>query len=65
MNIAKNMEVIFVAAAVLLGGTSLAVAKTAPRPQPKLEQPAFAGKMPVVVVSAKRPGAAEKAALAG
>ena len=71
MNIAKNMEIIFVAAALVLGLSSEALARSAPRPAVVLEQPAYtpvsaiAGKMPVVIVSAKRLSAAEKAAIGG
>lgn len=65
MNIAKNMEAIFVSAAVLIGMTSFATAAvpahhSAPvRAAAKLEQ----APMQVVTVSAKRLSAAEKAAL--
>ena len=71
MNIAKNMEIIFVAATLVLGLTSEALARNTPRPATTLEQPvytsaaAIAEKMPVVIVSAKRLTAAEKAAIAG
>lgn len=71
MNIAKNMELIFVAATLVLGLSSEAVARSTQRPAPTLEQPAYtsatdiAGKVPVVIVSAKRLTAAEKAAIAG
>lgn len=68
MNIAKNMEAIFVSALVIIGATSIATAAV-----PKLQRahaPAIATvatkaqqDMPVVVVSAKRLTAAEKAAL--
>ncbi len=71
MNIAKNMELIFVAASLVLGLSSEALARSTPRPATTLEQPAYtaaaalAEKMPVVIVSAKRLTAAEKAAMAG
>lgn len=69
MNIAKNMEIIFVAATLVLGLSSEALARNTPRPAPTLEQPSYvsanAGKVPVVVISAKRLTAAEKAAIAG
>ncbi|GAB2863844.1 hypothetical protein GCM10027277_35660 [Pseudoduganella ginsengisoli] len=71
MNIAKNMEIIFVAAALVVGLTSEALARPAKRPATTLEQPSYvaspdiAGKVPVVVVSAKRLTAAEKAGFAG
>ena len=66
MNVLKNMEVIFAAAASLALVTSYATASA-----PVLEVPAAAfasvnaapAKMPVVIVSAKRLTAAEKAAL--
>ena len=64
MNIAKNMEAIFVVAAVLAGASAYA---TAAIPEIAVRQTAAvsadAAKMPVVVVSAKRLSAAEKAAL--
>jgi len=65
MNIAKNMEFIFLGAVALIGATGLATA-AAPL---KLSAPAAvvakaeAAPMPVVTVSAKRLTAAEKAAL--
>lgn len=68
MNIAKNMEFIFVSAIVLIGGTSMATAKSL-RPVRAIEPPAVVAEvktvatLPVVVVSAKRLSAAEKAAL--
>lgn len=71
MNIAKNMEIIFVAAALVLGLSSEALARSTPRPVSPLQQPAYtpaaalAEKMPVVIVSARRLTAAEKAAIAG
>ena len=67
MNIAKNMEAIFVSAAVLIGATSLA---TAAVPAHRAAAPAAAvqladaGKIQVVTVSAKRLTSAQKAALA-
>lgn len=72
MNIAKNMEVIFVAATLVLSVTSAAIARPAPRQTPVLEQPEFkatvtetaTGKMSTVIVSAKRLSAAQKAAIA-
>jgi len=71
MNIAKNMEMIFVAATLVLGLSTEALARSTQRPAPTLEQPAYtsatvlAGQTPVVIVSAKRLTAAEKAAIAG
>jgi hypothetical protein len=69
MNIAKNMEFIFVSAIVLIGGTSMAAAKSLRPPVRTIEPPAVVATvktlaaLPVVVVSAKRLSAAEKAAL--
>lgn len=70
MNVAKNMEAIFVATAVLLGVTSYAAAALpahhAVHPAMVAAAPAAAAAaMPVIVVSAKRLSAAQKAALAG
>jgi hypothetical protein len=69
MNIAKNMEAIFVATLVVIGATSLATAAVpklqravTPAPVVTVAVPKDAA-MPVVVVSAKRLTAAEKAAL--
>ena len=65
MNIAKNMEALFVAALVLIGAASLATAAV-PAHHAKaavsVAAPA-AQKMQVIVVSAKRLSAAEKAQL--
>ena len=63
MNVLKNMELIFVAAASLAVVTSYATASA-----PVIEVPAAAvaaapAQMPVIVVAAKRLTAAEKAAL--
>lgn len=65
MNIAKNMEIIFVAATVLAAATSFATAAdTAAAPAAPAAKVAVAGaKMQVVTVTAKRLSAAEKAAL--
>lgn len=61
MNIAKNMEAIFLAAIVLVSATGFATASApaapAARATAQLEAP-----MQVVTVSAKRLSAAEKAA---
>lgn len=71
MNIAKNMEIIFVAATLVLGLSTEALARSTRRPAPALERPAYTsatvivGKTAVVIVSAKRLTAAEKAAIAG
>ena len=65
MNIAKNMEIIFVAATVIAAATSYATAAdTVVAPAAKVAIVAQADiKMPVVTVTAKRLTAAEKAAL--
>ena len=65
MNIAKNMEAIFVSAAVLIGATSLATAAVPAHraAAPAAMQMADAGKIQVVTVSAKRLTSAQKAAL--
>jgi hypothetical protein len=65
MNIAKNMEIIFVAASVIAAATSFATAADSPAaPVAKAAVVAQADvKMPVVTVTAKRLTAAEKAAL--
>jgi hypothetical protein len=65
MNISKNMEIIFVAAAILATATSFATAASVPAaPAQKAFVAASADvNMPVVTVSAKRLTAAEKAAL--
>ena len=70
MNIAKNMEAIFLAAVTLAGATTLATAAVPAIPATKHTvttahaAPAAAGKVQVVVIAAKRLSAAEKAALA-
>ena len=68
MNIAKNMEIIFITVAVIAGATSFATAADAPAimvaADTRAAQVATASvDMPVVTVSAKRLTAAEKAAL--
>ncbi|NHZ97494.1 hypothetical protein [Massilia sp. CCM 8734] len=67
MNIAKNMETIFVAALVVVSATSFATASApAPRLAPTVAVQAGAdANMTVVTVSAKRLSAAEKALLKG
>jgi hypothetical protein len=68
MNIAKNMETIFLATLVIVGATSFATAAVpklahrATAPVAAVEVKADAA-MPVVTVTAKRLSAAEKAAL--
>jgi len=64
MNIAKNMEVIFVAAIALIGATSLATAAANDRVAVAPVAVSADVKMPVVIVTAKRLTAAEKAASA-
>ncbi|MES3024788.1 MAG: hypothetical protein V4857_24730 [Pseudomonadota bacterium] len=54
MNIAKNMEVIFIAALALIGASSLADAAPQARPAKAAAAPVFEGKMQVVTISAKR-----------
>jgi hypothetical protein len=64
MNIAKNMEAIFVAAIVIASATTFATAAVpATRATAPVAAKAEASKMQVVTVSAKRLTAAEKAAL--
>lgn len=69
MNVAKNMEVIAVAAAILLGVSCYAIAPAAPALQVAsstitLAAPAGKAAMHVVVVKAKRLTATEKARFA-
>ena len=67
MNIAKNMETIFLAAVAVIAMTSFATA-SAPAHRaaaPVTVQAVADAKMPVVTVSAKRLTAAEKAQLKG
>lgn len=64
MNIAKNMEAIFVAAIVVASATSFATAAVpAHRSAPVAAVKSEAAPMPTVTVTAKRLTAAEKAAL--
>lgn len=67
MNIAKNMEIIFVAAAIIAGATSFATAADAPAIMVAADRVAHVATvnadMPVVTVTAKRLTAVEKAAL--
>jgi methionine-rich copper-binding protein CopC len=64
MNIAKNMEAIFVVAAVLLGATAYAnAALPAQQAASAAVVAAAPAKMQLVVVRATRLSAAEKAAL--
>ncbi|KQQ32657.1 hypothetical protein ASF61_14030 [Duganella sp. Leaf126] len=68
MNIAKNMEAIFIATVIIAGATSMATAST---PAPRIIMAAdtvvakhvSAAPMQVVTITAKRLTAAEKAAL--
>ncbi|MYN10312.1 hypothetical protein [Pseudoduganella aquatica] len=67
MNIAKNMEAIFIAAVALASVASFATAAvpvTAPAAPAAVVAKAPAAAMPVVTITAKRLSAAEKAALA-
>jgi len=65
MNIAKNMEAIFVAAVVVIGFTTFATAAVPAHhaAQAAVVAQADSSKMTVVTISAKRLTAAEKAAL--
>ncbi|MDM5181095.1 hypothetical protein PO883_28325 [Massilia sp. DJPM01] len=66
MNIAKHMEAIFLAVVAVIGATTFATAGDAPqRSAPEVAAVGAAGgaAMPVVVVSARRLSAAEKAQL--
>ncbi|OHV97220.1 hypothetical protein AKG95_08120 [Janthinobacterium lividum] len=69
MNVAKNMEIIAVAAAILVGASSYVIAPAAPALQvasstATLAAPAHKAAMQVVVVKAKRLSVAEKAQFA-
>ncbi|KAB8059272.1 hypothetical protein GCN74_13105 [Janthinobacterium sp. FT14W] len=69
MNVAKNMEVIAVAAAILVSASCYAIAPAAPALQvasttATLAAPAGKAAMQVVVVKAKRLSGAEKARFA-
>ena len=69
MNVAKNMEVIAVAAAILLGASCYAIAPAAPALQvasstATVAAPAGKAAMHVVVVKAKRLSITEKARFA-
>jgi hypothetical protein len=66
MNIAKNMEAIFIAAVALAGAASIATAAVPAAPATIVAAKAAtaATAMPVVTITAKRLSAAEKAALA-
>lgn len=65
MNIAKNMEAIFVVAAVLLGASAYAsaAAQATVALKPAIEVAAAQAPMQVVVIKAKRLTAVEKASL--
>ena len=63
MNIAKNMEAIFVAAIVVISATSFATAAVPAIHAAPAVVKADAAKMQVVTITAKRLTAAEKAAL--
>ena len=69
MNVAKNMEIIAVAAAILVSASCYAIAPAAPALQvasstATLVAPANKAAMQVVLVKAKRLSAAEKARFA-
>lgn len=61
MNIAKNMEVIFVAAIALASVTGFASAAAPALHAARVAATPFDGKMQVVTIVGKRLGAAEKA----
>jgi hypothetical protein len=63
MNIAKNMEAVFISAIAIIAATSIATAEV-PARQPVASAAAapFVGKMQVVTIVGKRLSAAEKAA---
>jgi len=64
MNIAKNMETIFLSAVAVIALTGFATAAVPMKhAAPAAVEAKYAGTMPVVVVSAKRLTAEEKAAL--
>lgn len=66
MNIAKNMELIFVAALAVVSMTGMATASNADRvlPAPQVVKVGAATDMVVITVTGKRLTAAEKAQLA-
>jgi hypothetical protein len=61
MNIAKNMEAVFVAAIALVAATSFATAAVPARQHPGAAAAPFVGKMQVVTIVGKRLSATEKA----
>ena len=65
MNVAKNMEAIFVVAAVLLGASAYAsaAAQASVALKPAMEVAAAQAPMQVVVIKAKRLTVVEKASL--
>ena len=66
MNIAKNMELIFVAALAVVSMTGMATASSVarPLPAPEVVKVGAATNMVVITVTGKRLSAAEKAQLA-
>ena len=62
MNIAKNMEAVFVAFVILAGVATYATAKVTPVPAPAVKV-ATPERMLTIVVTGKRLTAAQKAAL--
>ncbi|ATQ76152.1 hypothetical protein CR152_17650 [Massilia violaceinigra] len=63
MNIAKHMEAIFLAVVAVIGATTFATAGAPPQRSAPGVAAATEAAMPVVVVSARRLSAAEKAQL--
>ncbi|RSZ57871.1 hypothetical protein HF313_24270 [Massilia atriviolacea] len=64
MNIAKHMEAIFLAVVAVIGASTFATAGApAPRSAPLAASATADAAIPVVVVSARRLSAAEKASL--
>lgn len=63
MNIAKNMETVFIAAIALVAATSIATAAVPARQQVSVGAAQFEGKLQVVTIVGKRLSATEKAAL--
>ncbi len=66
MNLVKNMEVLFVAAAAAAGFATFAMAEVTPKAAPTMPSPAMvstSGQVATVVVSTKRLTAAQKAEL--
>jgi hypothetical protein len=62
MNIAKNMEALFISAIAIIAATSIATAAVPARHAASEAAAPFVGKMQVVTIVGKRLSAAEKAA---